>query len=150
MSHQRKSAVIEAMLGVLEARIQEAQSAREGLTKSRDTASKSTAGDKHETGRAMMEAELSRAEDQLQKALRMRNELKQLPTENLEVIGQGAWVQTNLGEFMVSIGIGRIVVDETPCFALSGGSPLGQVLLGERVGGSCEFQGRRYDVQAIH
>ena len=80
----------------------------------------------------------------------MRNELKQLPTGNLEVIGQGAWVQTNLGEFMVSIGIGRIVVDEIPCFALSGGSPLGQVLLGARVGDSCEFQGRRYDVEAIH
>ena len=150
MSHQRKSAVIETMLGLLEARIQDAQSAREGLTQSRDTASKSTAGDKHETGRAMMEAELSRAEDQLQKALRMRNELKQLPSGDLEVIGQGAWVQTNLGEFMVSIGIGRIVVDENACFALSGGSPLGQALIGAKEGEEREFQGRRYTIEAIH
>lgn len=76
MNVARKMAVVDAVNHALSQRIDAAVWTLDGLTESRNTASKSTAGDKHETGRAMMEAEIQRAEQQLQKARVLRNEVK--------------------------------------------------------------------------
>ena len=78
MNVARKMAVVDAVNHALSQRIDAAVWTLEGLTESRNTASKSTAGDKHETGRAMMEAEIQRAEQQLQKAKVLRNEVKNI------------------------------------------------------------------------
>jgi hypothetical protein len=52
MNVARKMAVVDAVNHALSQRIDAAVWTLDGLTESRNTASKSTAGDKHETGRA--------------------------------------------------------------------------------------------------
>lgn len=142
-------AVVEAVLDVLSKRIASTVSNLRGLTESRNTASKSTAGDKHETGRAMMESEIQRAEQQLQKAKLLRNEIKNVSWSIHNSIQPGAWVQTNHGEFLMSVGLGKIEVDGVFCFVLSGASPLGQALHGVQVGEVVSFQDRDYHILAI-
>ena len=45
---------------------------------SRDNETKSTAGDKYETGRAMVQFELEKNKVQLNKAIQLKNELSQI------------------------------------------------------------------------
>lgn len=149
MNVSRKMAVVDAIHHMLSQKVEASVSSLQGLTESRNTASKSTAGDKHETGRAMMEAEIGRAEQQLQKAKVLRNELKNLSWSIQSLVGPGALIQTNHGEFLISIGLGKIEVDAVTCFALSGGSPLGQALMGRKVGDQVSFQGREYQLLSI-
>ena len=149
MNVSRKMAVVDAIHRLLSQKIDASVSTLQGLTESRNTASKSTAGDKHETGRAMMEAEIGRAEQQLQKAKMLRNELKNLPWSIQNLAVPGALIQTNHGEFLISVGLGKIEVDSEVCFALSGGSPLGQALMGRKEGDHVSFQGREYQLLSI-
>ena len=111
---------MDAVNHALSQRIDAAAWTIEGLTESRNTASKSTAGDKHETGRALMEAEIQRAEQQLQKAKVLRNEVKNISWSFQQTFQPGAWLQTNHGEFLMSVGLGKIEVDAVFCFVLSG------------------------------
>lgn len=142
-------AVVEAINKLLSERIESAVSVLSGLTESRNTASKSTAGDKHETGRAMMEAEIQRAEQQLQKARILKNEIKNISWANQHTVLPGAWIRTNQGEFLMSVGLGKIQVNQAFCFVLSGASPLGQALMGAQVGDLVSFQDRAYEVLEI-
>ena len=149
MNVARKMAVVDAVNHALSQRIDAAVWTLEGLTESRNTASKSTAGDKHETGRAMMEAEIQRAEQQLQKAKVLRNEVKNISWSFRQTVQPGAWLQTNHGEFLMSVGLVKIEVDAVFCFVLSGASPLGQALMGSREEDVVTFQGREYQLLAI-
>ena len=54
-------------------KLNSASSAIDATTESKNTATKSTAGDKHETGRAMMERELALSTAQLHKAQFVKN-----------------------------------------------------------------------------
>ena len=149
MNTLRKTAVVRAMNKLVSERIESAISSLSGLTESRNTASKSTAGDKHETGRAMMEAEIQRAEQQLQKVKVLKNEMNNIPWRKRDVVGSGAWVRTNQGEFLISVGLGKVEVSDTFCFALSGASPLGQALQGSQVGDCISFRNRAYEILEI-
>lgn len=139
-----------AMLASLDIRIADAQAACHSLVESRDSASKSTAGDKHETGRSMMEAELVRAEKQLQKALRLRADLRSLPTMRQELAESGALVATSRGTFFLSVPWGKVEVGGAVYFALSPAAPLAQMMLGKSAGDSFIFQGNDYQIISVH
>ena len=60
---------------------------------SRDSDNKSSAGDKHETSRALIQIELEKLSNQLKKALREKNELNNLISlNNSKKVGKGSLV----------------------------------------------------------
>lgn len=126
---------------------------RAEITATRDTFTsdtKSSAGDKHEVGRAMTQQELDKLEDQLAKLTAQRQELARVPLERVfDRVAFGSLVRTDAGIYFVAIGLGRIESDGTACFAISPASPIGQALLGKRAGERIEFNGRAISVQEI-
>lgn len=103
---------------------------------------KSSAGDKHETGRAMAQLEQEKLSRQLTETRKTLEGLKQIdPEKILSQIGFGSLVKTNRGYFFVSVGIGQIKVDTTPVFCITAGSPLGQKILNKSEGDSVEMNG---------
>jgi|TARA_B110000196_G_scaffold193968_1_gene166189 hypothetical protein len=128
-------------------KVNSAISAIDSTTESKNTATKSTAGDKHETGRAMMERELALSNSQLHKAQFLKNELSKISLEiNYSTVQLGALVITNRGYYFISIGLGKVNVQGGDCYAISGGSPLGIVLMGKRKGQNINFQGRNIEI----
>lgn len=119
-------------------------------TESRNSDTKSSAGDKHETGRAMMQMEVDNAGMQLQKALQLKGELDQIDfrTKSERVIA-GSLVTTSRGQFLVSIGLGRLETGEGTFFAISPGSPIGQALTGKKKGETFAFQGADAEVLMV-
>ena len=97
--------------------------------------SKSTAGDKHETGRAMVHLEQEKMSKQLTKLNDLNEAFSKIDsTEEHDSIKFGSVVYTSEGIFFFSIGVGKLSVQNQEIFCLTLTSPLGQKMKNCRVG----------------
>ena len=116
----------------------------------RNSDTKSSAGDKHEVGRAMVQQELDQQEAQLAKLQALQQELARVPLGRVyEQAAFGSLVTTDQGTYFIAIGLGQVDVDGEACFVVSLASPIGQALKGKRVGDVANFKGRVLTVNAI-
>lgn len=94
---------------------------------------KSSAGDKHETGRAMLQLEIEKASQQLQDVLQMKETLAKMNlTKKSKIAHLGSLVKTNQGTYFLSISAGKLIVDSENYLAISVSSPIGKLLLGKQ------------------
>lgn len=101
---------------------------------------KSSAGDKHETGRAMIQLEMEKAGQQLAEVNLMQEVLNKITIENTsEVICLGSLVKTTKGTYFLAISVGKVVVEQQDYFVVSAQSPIGKQLLGKTVGAVIPF-----------
>ncbi|MES2628428.1 MAG: 3-oxoacyl-ACP synthase, partial [Bacteroidota bacterium] len=120
--------------------------AREGA----NSEDKSSAGDKHETGRAMAQLETEKTAKQLQDALDDLAVLKRLDPEKETLVAvPGSVVSTDKGNFYLATAIGRIQIGETEVIVLSPASPLGTKMLGLVEGKEFEMNGRGYLIKEV-
>lgn len=111
---------------------------------------KSSAGDKFETGRAMMHLEKEKLARQLAEQLKLLEVLSQIdPTLSYKEGRLGALMQTSAGNYFLSASLGKIILDGESYFALSVAAPLGQQLLKKQVEDQLEFRGKSINIQAI-
>lgn len=111
---------------------------------------RSSAGDKYETGRAMMQAEKDKYARQLAAAMANRRLLETLqPEQARRRVEAGSLVRTNEGMYFFSAPLGKVEMDGKIFFALSMSSPLGQALLGKQAGEKVKFQGREVAVEVV-
>ena len=97
--------------------------------------SKSTAGDKHETGRAMVHLEQEKLSQQLTKLNQLKEAFAKInPKENHNSIQFGSIAYTSNGIFFFSIGLGKLSVEGQDLFCLTLTSPLGQKMKNGKVG----------------
>ena len=121
------------------------------LQESRQTDTKSSAGDKHETARAMVDQELQQLNQQREKALRNQSELQQLTDAPCGVAERGAAVETERIIYFISISFGKLPVEGAkPVYALSPVSPAAQAMLGKRAGENFEINGARQTILKIY
>lgn len=112
--------------------------------------SKSTAGDKHETGRAMLQLEREKLGQQLAEAEKTQEMLKKVPMESpLNRIGLGSLVTTTKAMYYIAISAGRFQKDDTDIFCISPSAPMAKLLLGKTVGDTIIFNGIHSQISAI-
>lgn len=96
---------------------------------------KSSAGDKHETGRAMIQLEMEKASQQLVEIAKMNDVLKKISIEKTsEVVCLGSLIKTTKGTYFLAISVGKITLNSLDYFVISAQSPIGKQLLGQKVG----------------
>jgi hypothetical protein len=111
---------------------------------------KSSAGDKYETGRAMMQLERDLHAKQLAEALKLQQELAQLEVGRVyETAQPGSVVVTEHQRFFLGIGAGKLSLEGEIYLAVSLASPVGAKLAGLRAGAVLEFNQRRSAVVAV-
>ncbi len=111
---------------------------------------KSSAGDKHEVGRAMAQQELDKLEEQRAKLIALQQELARVPMERVfDRAAFGSLITTDQGIYFVAIGLGRIEFEGGSFFAISLASPIGQLLKDKRVGEQVNFNGRTFTLRHI-
>jgi hypothetical protein len=126
------------------------QDALAQATEASNQDSKSSAGDKHETGKAMMQLEQEKLGKQLQDINTQIDLLHKIADFKSPSSAQlGALVTTNLGLFYLAIGLGKIEMDGTPYFIISPQSPIGLQMVGKKVGEQFEVNGRSYTVNGL-
>lgn len=147
---EEKLMLYKHLLESIALRIKEAQNAVTNVKESRDNETKSTAGDKYETGRAMMHMELQRHEMQLSKNILLKEELLQLKKKgDINKAELGSLIRTDGGKFFLSIGLGKIQVHGLDYFCLSPVSPIGAMLINKKIGDSISFRNTSYKILEI-
>jgi hypothetical protein len=108
---------------------------------------KSTTGDKHETGKAMMQLEQEKIGIQLNEMQKLSKVMDGIPTAlSKEKIKPGNVIITDQGNFYISIAAGKISLNDKVYFAISAVSPLGAMFMKANVGGEISMQGKTYRV----
>ena len=134
----------------VEQRIDTAQKAMEAAQESANSESKSSAGDKYETGRAMAQIERDRHAQQLAEALKLKKELEQLSVEKVyTTVLPGGLVTTSRGAFFLIISAGKLTLDGVDYFAISPASPIGSRLLGKAPGDELTFNTATYRILEV-
>lgn len=113
-------------------RITEIEFQRKALQEGVANESKSSAGDKHETARAMMNLEQEKLGRQYRELITMKEYFDKI---NFEIVSDkiqlGSLIETNKGFFLLSVGLGKIKTNKQDLMLLSLQSPLGEILLGK-------------------
>lgn len=111
---------------------------------------KGSAGDKHETGRAMMHLENEMNSKQLGDRLKLLNVLEMIRAgEKHEVAQLGSLVKTTLGSYYLSIGIGKVEIEGDAFLIISPSSPIGALLMNTRVDSKIIFNGKSILVEEV-
>jgi transcription elongation GreA/GreB family factor len=131
-------------------RIDTAQEAMASAQESANSESKSSAGDKYETGRAMAQLERDRHAQLLAEARKVEQELTRLNIEKTyETVQPGSLVMTNRGTFFISISAGKLTIDTIDYFAVSPASPIATTLSGHKAGDAVTFNNVTYQIVSI-
>ncbi|QNL48872.1 3-oxoacyl-ACP synthase [Olivibacter sp. SDN3] len=145
-----KEKLYEYIVAYVDQRITTAQDA---LTAARDAANddtKSSAGDKYETTREMMQQEIERSQGLLKDAEEMRTIVDHLNSHaRAGNVCLGSLVLTDHGHFYLSISAGTIILDEINFYVISSKSPLGKLFLYKSIGDDVLFNGKRYQILGI-
>ncbi len=111
---------------------------------------KSSAGDKHETGRAMLQLEMEKAGQQWKDANEMHVLLSKVTIEGVsEFVRLGSLVATSMGSYFIAVSAGVISVAGESYFAISPSSPIGKLLLGKIAQQSILLHGKEIQIKEV-
>lgn len=113
---------------------------------------KSSAGDKYETTRAMMQIEIENCSKRLQEAQKQYQILTEISTkipDNRNIVSLGSLVLTNKGGFFMSVGIGQLEAENKKYFVISPQSPIGMLLMNKKAGENFIFRDVKYELLEI-
>ena len=145
-----KSALHALCHAFIEQRIGAARTAMQAAQESSSSETKSSAGDKYETGREMANAERDRNAAHMQQAQQLQAELVRIsPDAACDTVRPGALVTTSLGRFYISISAGKLALDGPEIFAVSAAAPVAVALKGRRAGEEAAFNGKLVRVLAV-
>ncbi len=135
---------------MLNHRIDAAKQAIEEAIESRDEETKSTIGDKYETGRAMVELEMDKLQEQLDTALKLKKNLSYVKVESVNTqVEYGSVVVTNQGTYFIAVGLGVVEVEKQKIFCISLASPIGQAIKDKKAGDKVDFQNKIIEIKSI-
>lgn len=131
-------------------KIEALQQALEELKEGLQSETKSTAGDKYETGRAMVHMEQENLGQQLNALHVQKAALEHLDADHYTGrIIAGSLVRTSKGYLFPGVALGKLIVDDIPVFALSPTAPLGLQLMGLTVGDQTGIRKEIYIIEEI-
>ena len=120
------------------------------LVESKSNETKSSAGDKFETSRAMMQQEIDKKSMQIHQWEEHGLKAASMTLASTLVIKDGALVHTDRGIYYFSTAIGKFSFDEQNIYALSTEAPIYQTLRSKKKGDVVSYNGqsiRILDVQ---
>ncbi|MCY7350094.1 MAG: GreA/GreB family elongation factor [Cytophagaceae bacterium] len=144
-----KKQVFDQLKTTVDGRMQAAWDAMQDAQASANEESKSSAGDKYETARAMGQLDRDMYARQYEQARQERQILDRMDEATFPRIGLGALVSTSVGWFAVSVSAGAMTVSGQKIIAVSPQSPIGALLMGKQVGETFVFGGKSAAVLEI-
>jgi hypothetical protein len=142
-----KHSVLTACKQVIHYKITLLNDALSELGESANVESKSSAGDKHETGRAMVHLEQEKLGKQLQEWQNQNALIERIdPNKQSSSIALGTLIETNRGFFFMVSNLGKLEVDEREIVCISLQSPLGEQFTKMKDGDNFEFNKVEYQI----
>ena len=117
--------------------------------KALDSSTKSSAGDKHETSRAMIHLDQEKLSSQLIELNKSLRILSQINIVEHSSVKMGTLFKTDHSIFYISIGLGKVSLNGMDVFVMSPLSPLSQKLFGLNQHDIIEFNGIIHNILFI-
>jgi transcription elongation GreA/GreB family factor len=149
-----KQILYEKCLQIVENKIAISQKSIEEAQQAANAETKSSAGDKYETTRAMMQIEIENCSKQLAESQKLHNTLQQIVFQNqYQNVVLGSLVTTTNGVFFLAIGIGKVEIElekvKQVYFIISPNSPIGEKLHHKKVPEEFVFNGKKNVILSI-
>ena len=103
-------------------------------TRASNNDTKSSMGDKYETGREMLQQEINNLQVQLNEVLKQQDFLKTILVKPSDKAEKGAIVKTEKGLFFISVSLGEIIFENQKIICISPESPLAKAMNGKQKG----------------
>lgn len=101
-------------------------------TRASSNDTKSSMGDKYETGREMLQQEINNLQVQLNEVLKQQDFLKTILPKSSEKAEKGAIIKTERGLFLISVSLGEITFENQKIICISPESPLAKAMNGKQ------------------
>lgn len=149
-SVELKSELLKLCKNFVQDRIQNAENAMQNAQQSANSEERSTAGDKHDTARAMSHLEQEKSAKYLDEAIKLKRALSELlKAQPSDMIDFGSLVVTNQGTYFIALSIGAIKWNDINYFIVSPTSPIAIAFKGLVVGDKATFSGRVFLVEEV-
>lgn len=120
------------------------------IQESLQSETKSTAGDKHETGRAMLQLEREKLGQQLETVEQLKITLSKIDTsKSNNTVCLGSVVYTTQNNYFMAISAGEIKLDNCSFYAISPNTPIGKLVLGKTTGDTFSFRGSSFVITSV-
>lgn len=148
MNAVNRGEVVAALDAAMQRENQRARDAFEALQRSLEGEAKSTAGDKHETGRAMVQLEMEQAVARMARLESMTRQWHALdPNLGRTSIRPGAVVLTAAGGFVIGVAWGAFSgPSEVVWRGISSDAPLALALMGKEAGSEVTFREKNWQI----
>jgi hypothetical protein len=107
---------------------------------SRNSDTKSSAGDKFETSREMAQIEIQKIETEISKTQQFFTDLASKASQ---------LIITDKGAFLISIPFGKVMVNTTEVFCISNSAPITKQLVNTEISANFEYRGVTYIILDI-
>jgi len=135
---------------IIDKKVLDSRKYMESIERSIHSESKSTAGDKHDTSRELMQQERNKAAQNLSNQLAMQKTLIQLKLIDANIaIGFGSLIETQGNVIFIGLALGKINYLNREIVCISPLSPLARVLEGMQVGEVCTFNEVIYEIKQL-
>lgn len=124
-----KSKILEAVKNRIAEKIQKFEKLIEE-TRASNNDTKSSMGDKYETGREMLQQEINNLQRQLNESLNQQSIIQKISSDPSSKVQNGALVKTDKGLFYIAASAGEIVIDHQKIMTVSAESPLAKAMYG--------------------
>ena len=145
-----KEALYQQCEDFVNTRLQTIQTTISSHQKSLRSETKSSAGDKHETGRAMLQLEMEKVGQQLYAVQQMQQTLTKInsskPSTNIAL---GSVIKTSSAYYYLGISAGELTIKETVYFGISPSSPIGKLLMGKKVEDTFIWRGKEIKIDRV-
>jgi transcription elongation GreA/GreB family factor len=145
-----KVSIIQHLREILQKRINDLSTEITNAQAAANEETKSSAGDKYETGRAMSQLNIEMFGRQQEQLFNEIAVVERIDSQVLsQSVGLGTLVNTSMGIFFVSVGAGKVTVDGQTIMAISPQSPVGVLLLNRKAGDVFSFRGQNISILDI-
>lgn len=151
MKDLKKENIIATAHKLLNSKLVELEKAIFNVQNAANEESKSSMGDKYETGRAMAQNDRAMLENQKNELLKDISTFENINFEQeTEFIKNGSLVLTSIGYILISVSLGKIVDSGITVMLISSASPLGTELSGKKAKDSITINGRQLQIIGIY
>lgn len=145
-----KKELLQQCIDFVQNRIDNAEQAIKSAQQASNDDTKSSAGDKYETSREMMQQDTNRNLAQLTEASKLMVILNRINADTqTNKADTGSVITTTNGSFFLAISAGTLTINNANYFAVSPASPIGAILKGKKQGDEFTLNGKVYLIQEV-
>jgi len=134
----------------VENRLKNLQQSMNDIQKAMLSETKSSAGDKHEIGRAMLQLEREQLGVQLLEIQKVKEALYQIDVSKPSQLAcSGSVVFTTQANYFIAISAGEITFENNTFYAISPHTPIGQLLISQKVNDKIVFRDQKFKITKV-